>query len=86
MISVQNEDFDFPLEYQQLRERSSQSGAIVMFVGLVRDFSDHTQVSRMTLEHYPGMTENILNSIAQQAALRWPLEGIRIIHRIGELL
>ncbi|MFT6114108.1 MAG: molybdopterin synthase catalytic subunit [Oleispira sp.] len=85
MISVQNEDFDFPLEYQRLRERSPQSGAIVMFVGLVRDFSDQTQVSHMTLEHYPGMTENVLNNIAQQAEQRWPLEGIRIIHRIGEL-
>ncbi|MFT4812620.1 MAG: molybdopterin synthase catalytic subunit [Marinoscillum sp.] len=85
MISVQNEDFDFPLEYQQLRERSLQSGAIVMFVGLVRDFSDHAQVSSMTLEHYPGMTENVLSDIAQQAQQRWPLEGVRIIHRIGEL-
>ncbi len=85
MISVQTEDFDFPLEYQQLRERSLQSGAIVMFVGLVRDFSENTQVSNMTLEHYPGMTENVLNNIAEQARQRWPLDGIRIIHRVGEL-
>ena len=85
MISVQNEDFDFPIEYQQLRERSLQSGAIVMFVGLVRDFSENTQVSSMTLEHYPGMTENVLNDIAEQARARWPLDGIRIIHRVGEL-
>ena len=85
MISVQIEDFDFPLEYQQLRERCPQSGAIVMFSGLVRDFSENTHVSSMTLEHYPGMTENELNHIAQQAKLRWPLDGIRIIHRGGEL-
>ena len=85
MISVQNEDFDFPLEYQQLRERSTKSGAIVMFVGLVRDFSDNTHVSSMTLEHYPGMTEKVLQGIAEQASERWPLEGIRIIHRVGEL-
>ena len=85
MISIQNKDFDFPLEYQQLRERSLQSGAIVMFVGLVRDFSENTQVSSMTLEHYPGMTENVLNDIAKQARARWPLDGIRIIHRVGEL-
>ena len=85
MISVQNEDFDFPLEYQQLRERSLKSGAIVMFVGLVRDFSENTQVSSMTLEHYPGMTEKVLTGIAEKAHQRWPLEGIRIIHRVGEL-
>ena len=85
MISVQNEDFDFPVEYQQLRERSLKSGAIVMFVGLVRDFSENTHVSSMTLEHYPGMTEKVLAGIAEQANERWPLEGIRIIHRVGEL-
>jgi molybdopterin synthase catalytic subunit len=85
VISVQTEDFDFANEYQALRERSLQSGAIVMFVGLVRDFSENTQVSSMTLEHYPGMTENVLNNIVEQAKQRWPLEGIRIIHRIGEL-
>jgi molybdopterin synthase catalytic subunit len=85
MISVQFEDFDFSQEYQQLRERSLQSGALVMFVGLVRDFSENTEVSSMTLEHYPGMTENVLANIAKQAEQRWPLDGIRIIHRVGEL-
>lgn len=85
MISVQNDDFDFPLEYQELRKRSLQCGAIVMFVGLVRDFSDNSQVSSMTLEHYPGMTENVLGDIVKQAEQRWPLDGVRIIHRVGEL-
>jgi molybdopterin synthase catalytic subunit len=85
MISVQNDDFDFPLEYQELRKRSLQCGAIVMFVGLVRDFSDNSQVSSMTLEHYPGMTENVLDDIVKQAEQRWPLDGVRIIHRVGEL-
>ena len=85
MISVQTEDFDFANEYQTLRESCPQSGAIVMFVGLVRDFSENTHVSSMTLEHYPGMTENVLNNIAEQASQRWPLDGIRIIHRVGEL-
>tara|TARA_B110000196_G_scaffold69979_1_gene59792 strand:- start:11452 stop:11925 length:474 start_codon:yes stop_codon:yes gene_type:complete len=85
MISVQSEDFDFSHEYQTLRQRSLQSGSIVMFVGLVRDFSENTEVSSMTLEHYPGMTENVLTDIANQAQQRWPLDGVRIIHRIGEL-
>ena len=85
MISVQHEDFDFSVEYQQLRKRSQHSGAIVMFVGLVRDFSDQTEVSSMTLEHYPGMTENVLENIVNQALQRWPLDAVRIIHRIGEL-
>ena len=85
MISVQSKDFDFSVEYQQLRQRCLQSGAIVMFVGLVRDFSDDSKVSSMTLEHYPGMTENVLNGIVQQAKERWPLDAVRVIHRVGEL-
>ena len=85
MISVQTKDFDFSLEYQQLRERSPQCGAIVMFAGLVRDFSDHSKVSSMTLEHYPGMTENVLTNIVKQAKQRWPLDAVRVIHRVGEL-
>ena len=85
MISIQFEDFDFANEYQALRESSPQSGAIVMFAGLVRDFSENTHVSSMTLEHYPGMTEKVLQGISEQAYQRWPLDGIRIIHRVGEL-
>ena len=83
MISVQNEDFDFPLEYQALRERSLQSGAIVMFVGLVRDFSENTQVSSMTLEHYPGMTEKQLAEVVLEAEQQWPLLNSLVIHRVG---
>lgn len=85
MISIQTEDFDFSTEYEQLKRQSPQSGAIVMFVGLVREFSDHAHINSMTLEHYPGMTERVLNDIITQAQKKWPLERVRIIHRIGEL-
>ena len=93
MISVQSEDFNVEAEYAALRHRASDAGAIVVFTGLVRELygterndsegSDKTQ--RLFLEHYPGMTEKQLESIAQQASKRWPLLGMRIIHRIGEL-
>lgn len=93
MISVQSEDFNVEAEYAALRHRASDAGAIVVFTGLVRELygterndsegSDKTQ--RLFLEHYPGMTEKQLESIAQQASKRWPLLGVRIIHRIGEL-
>ena len=57
----------------------------VTFTGRVREFSEQPDVTGLFLEHYPGMTENVLNNIAEQAKLRWPLDGIRIIHRVGEL-
>ena len=93
MISVQTEDFNVEAEYVALRQRAGDAGAIVLFTGLVREFqaidsndpggSEKTQ--RLFLEHYPGMTEKHLESILQQASKRWPLLGVRIIHRIGGL-
>jgi len=60
-------------------------GALVSFIGLTRDQSEDGRVSRLTLEHYPGMTEKALVAIATEAAQRWPVEAIRILHRVGDL-
>ncbi len=63
-------------------------GAMVTFTGLVRDVTKAeggVPVAEMTLEHYPGMTEKALREIAEEAAARWPLQGITIIHRVGPL-
>jgi molybdopterin synthase catalytic subunit len=84
-VSVQAEDFDVGAELQQLRAATPQAGALVNFVGLVRDVVADGQVREMVIEHYPGMTEKALQQIAQQAAQRWPLLGIRMIHRVGSL-
>ena len=59
-ISVQQEDFDLKFEYQALRENNPVDGAIVTFVGLVRDFSHGSTVKSLFLEHYSGMTEKCL--------------------------
>jgi molybdopterin synthase catalytic subunit len=82
-IRVQRADFDPGAEIEALRGRST--GAVVSFVGIARDFSGAFPVDRITLEHYPGMTERSLDSIARQALERWSLQGLRIIHRFGEL-
>lgn len=84
MIRVQTADFDLSQEYAALSE-SHQTGAVVAFVGKVREMNQGDAVSGMTLEHYPGMTEQALADIAQQAEARWPLLGYRIIHRVGSL-
>lgn len=86
MIRVQHEDFDLGAEYRRLQQISPKAGAIVLFVGLVRDFSPPDSVTAIVLEHYPGMTEKVLSSIVEQAKERWPLEQVLVIHRVGELL
>lgn len=85
MISVQTEDFDMAAEYQELIKESESEGAVVTFTGLVRDVNQGEQVSTLTLEHYPGMTEKSLAEIVLQAKQRWPLGKVRLIHRVGPL-
>jgi molybdopterin synthase catalytic subunit len=84
-IRIQREDFSLEAEATRLRALDSNTGAIVTFCGLVRDLHDGVPVRALTLEHYPGMTEKSLHAIADEAAGRWPLQGLIIIHRIGEL-
>lgn len=85
MIRVQQEDFDVGEELRQLRAANPAIGAVASFVGLVRDLNEGSAVSRMTLEHYPGMTEKSLQQIVVAAQQRWRLLGVTVIHRVGEL-
>ena len=85
MIRVQQVDFDVAEELQQLRSSNPAIGAVVSFVGLVRDLNEGSAISSMTLEHYPGMTEKSLQQIVVAAQQRWPLLAVRVIHRIGPL-
>lgn len=84
MISVQEEDFSVADEYQLLNSAHGD-GAIVTFVGKVRDLNLGDQVIGLTLEHYPNMTEKALAEIIDQAQTRWSLTHVRVIHRIGTL-
>ena len=85
-IRVETVDFDVSAEYTRLRERADgMLGAVVSFVGLVRDRHDGEQVATLHLEHYPGMTERSIEAITEQACGRWPLNDVVVIHRVGEL-
>lgn len=84
-ISVQHEDFDLSTEVAALRAGQPGVGAVVAFVGLVRDMNEGSGVSEMALEHYPGMTEKALATIVHEARQRWDILGSRIIHRVGAL-
>ena len=83
---IQQQDFDLAAELASLRADNTGIGALVSFVGLVRDFSGDAPIENITLEHYPGMSEKALDNIIGEASARWHLLGARVIHRVGKLL
>ena len=85
MIRVQREDFDLGAEMATLTAGNHSVGGLAVFVGLVRDVVGDAALGAMTLEHYPGMTEKMLERIEAEAKQRWPLEASLIVHRYGRL-
>ena len=85
MISIQTDDFDAGAEYEALRLTGPGTGAIVTFSGLVRDSGDLSGVTGLFLEHYPGMTEQVIQGLIDEAGRRWDVQRARVIHRVGQL-
>jgi len=85
-VRIQEADFDVSAEIAALRKGDAQVGAVVTFLGTVRDMNEGSAVKEMALEHYPGMTEKSLEEIASQAKERWNIRSSLIIHRVGSLL
>ena len=85
-VQVQTADFDLSTEIAAMRRARPTFGAVVAFIGLVRDLNAGARVSEMTLEHYPAMTQKILESIAIQAEQRWDIDDVLVIHRVGRLI
>lgn len=71
-------------EYQSTL-RPGSYGASANFIGSMRDFNAGSEVSLMTLEHYPAMTQQFLNDLCEQAKEQWSLVDCLIIHRYGEI-
>ncbi len=85
MIRVQQQAFDPGRELAALTRGRVDIGGTVMFLGSVREFSGSGNITAMTLEHYPGMTEKALAGIEEEALRRWPIDASLIIHRYGRL-
>lgn len=85
-IRIQEKDFDLGAEIAALRKGDPRVGAVVSFLGTVRDMNEGSEVRELTLEHYSGMTEKALEEILSQAKSRWDLYQALVIHRIGPLL
>lgn len=84
-VRIQEKDFDLTTEILNLRSGDGEVGAVAIFIGTVRDFNGGATVQKMTLEHYPGMTEAALQTIIDDAKKRWVLKDALIIHRVGAL-
>ncbi len=83
-IIITADDFDAGAEIEALR--LAGVGAIATFSGIVRDNAENPDLIAMTLEHFPGMTEQEIQTIIDEARERWPLQAVRVIHRVGRLL
>lgn len=81
---VQTHDFDARDELSMLRAHG-RGGALVSFVGLVRDSDSGERVQQLLVEHYEGMTQRCMMDIMERAAARWPLLAMRVVHRVGSI-
>ena len=84
-IRIQQSDFDIAREMAALTTGRSDIGAVVSFTGICRGSEDGAAIAALTLEHYPGMAEAEITRHADTAMSRWPLTGIRVIHRVGRI-
>lgn len=89
-IDIQTADFDLGAEVAALRAADPGVGAVAAFVGCVRDRDEsphaETRVVALELEHYPGMTEQSIEAMVTAARKRFDIRGVRVIHRVGQLL
>ena len=83
-VSIQAQDFDVAGETAALLAGRPDIGGVVSFIGLCRD--ENGTLAALELEHYPGMAEAEICRVAAEAESRWPLLGLRVIHRHGKLL
>lgn len=85
-VTIQVQDFDLAAELAALRAGDRSVGAVVTFVGTVRDRNEGLGVVSMELEHYPGMTEKAIETMVDDALFRFDIRAVRVIHRVGTLL
>ena len=84
-VSIQTADFNLTTEVDLLRAADGGVGAVVSFIGTVRDRNGAQGVSAMELEHYPGMTERAIEAMMDTAHQRFDIRAARVIHRVGLL-
>jgi molybdopterin synthase catalytic subunit len=75
------------IDYHALTEqvRRSDCGAVVTFLGTVRDLTDGRQTVALDYEAYGGMAEKKMAEIEQDTRRRWPVGEMVMVHRLGRL-
>ncbi len=87
-VVVQEEVLDPYKEIEHHEEtvlESGKHGGVVSFVGTMRDFNDGEDVSAMSLDHYPGMTEKHIEQVCQEAMDGWDVMDVLVVHRVGDM-
>ena len=84
-VEIREGDFDLAAEVASLRQGDGGVGAVVAFVGTVRDRNDGVEVATLELEHYPGMTEAAIEAMVDEATRRFEVRAVRVVHRVGVL-
>lgn len=76
-----------PIDYTPLVEeaRCNASGAVVLFLGTVRDLSEGKSVASLDYDAYPPMAEKKLAEVVSEAEGKWPLQRALVVHRYGSL-
>ncbi len=85
-IIVQPQDFNMSKEYGLLRQSSKGVGAVVTFIGLVRDLEKDSELRHLFIQHYPKMTEKLIRQTVDESFERWTLKCVSVIHRVGKLM
>lgn len=78
---------DAPIDYTALTEeiRSDQAGAVILFLGTVREMTHGRQTLCLNYEAYPEMALSKMRELATETRDRWPVEKLGVIHRLGHL-
>jgi molybdopterin synthase catalytic subunit len=84
-VRLQREDFDVAAEVATLARGRSDIGAVVTFTGICRGDEAGEPIAALNLEHYPEMAEAEIARHVDAAQSRWPLLGVRVVHRYGRL-
>jgi molybdopterin synthase catalytic subunit len=76
-----------PIDYTLLTEsvRSTDSGAVVLFLGTVRELTDGRRTTALDYDAYAPMAEAKLAELETHARARWPIDKVAIVHRTGRL-
>jgi molybdopterin synthase catalytic subunit len=84
-VQIVDRAFDVAAETAALSRGRTDIGAVVAFSGICRDSEDGGKIASLTLEHYPGMAEAEIARHVEEAEARWPLLGVRVVHRVGRI-